>query len=175
MEEEAFEGELARRALHNQVQELKGNIRVYVRVRPFLSGDGVPGAAEAVEEAFEDEEACAGEHYADEDVSFTMPAHSSSAASMPSQDAVESAIVCAPDGTSLDILQPPPRGTKLGFTKREQPPVRFTFDTVFGPRSTQEDIFMEVNHLVQSALDGYNVCLFSYGQTGSGKTHTMVR
>jgi kinesin family protein C1 len=26
---------------------------------------------------------------------------------------------------------------------------------------------------VQSALNGYHVCLFSYGQTGSGKTHTM--
>jgi kinesin family protein C1 len=25
----------------------------------------------------------------------------------------------------------------------------------------------------QSALDGYNVCIFAYGQTGSGKTHTM--
>ena len=25
----------------------------------------------------------------------------------------------------------------------------------------------------QSALDGYNVCLFAYGQTGSGKTYTM--
>ena len=27
---------------------------------------------------------------------------------------------------------------------------------------------------MQSALDGYKVCLFCYGQTGSGKTHTML-
>lgn len=34
-------------------------------------------------------------------------------------------------------------------------------------------MFEEVSDLVQSALDGFKVCLFSYGQTGAGKTHTM--
>jgi hypothetical protein len=37
----------------------------------------------------------------------------------------------------------------------------------------QEDVFEDTKHLVRSALDGYNVCVFAYGQTGSGKTFTI--
>jgi kinesin family protein C1 len=46
-------------------------------------------------------------------------------------------------------------------------------DHVFPPSSTQEQVFSEVQDLVESALDGNQVCIMAYGQTGSGKTFTM--
>ena len=51
---------------------------------------------------------------------------------------------------------------------------RYEFDACFGPDATQAAVFEETQQLVQSALDGYNVCVFCYGQTGSGKTHTLT-
>ncbi|KAL3036685.1 hypothetical protein AAZX31_01G023000 [Glycine max] len=49
----------------------------------------------------------------------------------------------------------------------------FEFDRVYGPHVGQADLFSDVQPMVQSALDGYNISLFAYGQTHSGKTHTM--
>ncbi|GLU19631.1 hypothetical protein SLE2022_358690 [Rubroshorea leprosula] len=50
---------------------------------------------------------------------------------------------------------------------------QYVYDRVFDVNATQEDVFEDTKYLVQSAVDGYNVCIFAYGQTGSGKTFTI--
>lgn len=129
LKETLFGSEMQRRALHNQVQELKGNIRVYIRVRPFLPADQDPEAARAMAGLTEDDDAAA-EFTADPTPAINVQA----------------------DGTSLEIAPPAPRSTKDGFglAKREQKPVKFGFDHIFGQRCGQEDVFNEVCHLVQS-------------------------
>ncbi|XP_010555137.1 PREDICTED: kinesin-like protein KIN-14E isoform X2 [Tarenaya hassleriana] len=47
------------------------------------------------------------------------------------------------------------------------------YDRVFDENASQDDVFEDTRYLVQSAVDGYNVCIFAYGQTGSGKTFTI--
>ena len=41
--------------------------------------------------------------------------------------------------------------------------VRFEFDAVFNPMSTQDDVYAEAAPVVTSVLDGYHVCMFAYG------------
>nr|KAG5697355.1 hypothetical protein BaRGS_004081 [Batillaria attramentaria] len=70
-------------------------------------------------------------------------------------------VVKSPDEYSLQVESQ--RGLK-----------EFQYDQVFMEDSTQEKVFEDTNNLIQSAVDGYNVCIFAYGQTGSGKTFTMI-
>eukprot|EP00501_MAST-03F_sp_TOSAG23-6_P000405 GSMAST32.ASY1.ANO1.417.1 assembled CDS len=60
---------------------------------------------------------------------------------------------------------------KLKFNDADKP---FTFDRVFGPQDSQKVVFEDTRLLIQSAVDGFNVCLFCYGQTGAGKSYTMI-
>ncbi|KAL6844533.1 hypothetical protein ACP4OV_026206 [Aristida adscensionis] len=121
-ESQIIEGDKLRKKLHNTILELKGNIRVFCRVRPLL----FPGDSNGVEGA-----------------SISYPS------------SVESA------GRSIDLMN---QGQKISFS----------YDKVFDHNASQEDVFVEISQLVQSALDGYKVCIFAYGQTGSGKTYTMM-
>jgi len=108
---------MKRKKLYNQLQELRGNLRVYCRLRPptqVESAEGVGGIQ--------------------------------------------------PD-TELGMIKI--KDDSKGVGKRD-----FEFDRVYTP-GLQEAVFEDVDPLITSVLDGYNVCVFAYGQTGSGKTFTM--
>ncbi|XP_050238761.1 kinesin-like protein KIN-14O isoform X2 [Mercurialis annua] len=107
------------RKMFNELQDLKGNIRVYCRIRPLMKGqDGKKTTIEHIGENGE--------------------------------------LVVA------NLSKPGKEGHRL-----------FRFNTVYGPNSTQAEVFSDTQPLIRSVLDGYNVCIFAYGQTGSGKTYTM--
>lgn len=113
--------ESLRRSLHNQLQELRGNIRVYCRIRPPLPSEEKDTSHISVE-SFDDDNG----------------------------------------DQAMEIR----KGSMQNF--------KFKFDKIFDQNESNTDIFKEVGQLVQSSLDGYNVCIFAYGQTGSGKTYTML-
>eukprot|EP00063_Salmo_salar_P041317 XP_014016152.1 PREDICTED: kinesin-like calmodulin-binding protein [Salmo salar] len=105
-----------RKKYYNMVEDMKGKIRVFCRIRPMSRAEAAQGGAIAVGRL--------------DDYSVTVE-------------------------------------TSRG-------PREFQFDRVFSGESSQEDVFQDTNRLIQSAIDGFNVCIFAYGQTGSGKTFTMV-
>lgn len=107
-----------RKKCHNELVRLKGNIRVFCRVRPV---------------------------------------------SQEEQDSADAKTMLSFDSEDDAVLYLSNKGKIMTFE----------LDKVFSPQATQEEVFQEVQSLVTSCIDGFNVCIFAYGQTGSGKTYTM--
>ncbi|GMH04127.1 hypothetical protein Nepgr_005966 [Nepenthes gracilis] len=56
----------------------------------------------------------------------------------------------------------------------ERPSSSFTFDRVFGPTCSTQNVYEEgAKDVALSVLTGINATIFAYGQTSSGKTFTM--
>ncbi|XP_031096108.1 kinesin-like protein KIN-14E [Ipomoea triloba] len=109
------EEQVLRKRYFNVIEDMKGKIRVYCRVRPLTERER--GAME------------------------------------------KNALTCVDEFTVEHLWK----------DDRKQ----HMYDRVFDGCSTQEHVFEDTKYLVQSAVDGYNVCIFAYGQTGSGKTFTI--
>ena len=110
-----------RKKLHNTIEDMKGAVRVFCRMRPLSSSEVARGNVDVTE--------------------------------------------YLPNKTSIRMYR--------DGTRNEDTSKVYSFDSVFSPVDGQDAVFEDVSHLVQSAVDGYNVCIFAYGQTGSGKTYTM--
>ncbi|KAF6176640.1 hypothetical protein GIB67_034502 [Kingdonia uniflora] len=102
-----------RREALNSILDLKGSIRVFCRVRPFLSSD------------------------------------------------------------RKRIREPISTGSEKVLVRLAGSRKEFSLDKILAQEATQEDVFVEVEPILRSALDGHNICILAYGQTGTGKTFTM--
>lgn len=57
--------------------------------------------------------------------------------------------------------------TEVGcFDERTQKWKSYAFDKVWGPDTSNRDVFQDVEPLALSVIEGYNACIFAYGQTG---------
>lgn len=129
-----------RKKLHNELVDLKGNIRVFCRIRPS-------------KRELRGEAAASGDFGG-----LVVNPHPTNAS-----------------GEVIDVFDASPVGTDSGLRRyNDGRRHQFAFDKVFDGSKTQDDVYAEVAPLVQSAIDGFSLCIFAYGQTGSGKTHTMI-
>ncbi|CAL5197355.1 unnamed protein product [Lathyrus oleraceus] len=110
------EEQVLRKRYFNVIEDMKGKIRVYCRLRPLSEKEVAEEEREAV--------------------------------------------------TAIDEFT-------VEFLWKDDKPKQYMYDRVFGGDATQETVFEDTRYLVQSAVDGFNVCIFAYGQTGSGKTFTI--
>ena len=127
------------------IQELKGNIRVFCRMRPFLKSEIKAGETSSDHIAFDDSD----ETKVDFNLNFVLQ---------------RGGWKCCNIVTNLLPFQAKLYHISIQWflcqivvndSNSNTPAIPFKFDLVFKQDSTQSLIFDELSQLVQSALDGY--------------------
>jgi len=152
-EQELLIAERHRRKVHNAVEDRKGAVRVFCRVRPILPFEVADGRREVV--------------FQKDFYSVEVPAPWDTSDAPAERQRPQTA-------RSSDASQVKRRNAAEGLRSLgdRDSSVTYSFDGCWYSGS-QEEVFEDTKDLVQSAIDGYNVTIFAYGQTGAGKTFTM--
>ena len=137
----------ARKAIHNKLLEIQGNIRVVCRVRPILEVEKRSG-----------EDVDVTSFPSEEDITIQRDAMTKAK--------YEYDRVFSPSSTQNQVnFKRFYYFISNYFQNKKYLKTLFLFFI--------SKVFEFVQPLCTSVLDGFNVCIFAYGQTGSGKTFTM--
>ena len=140
--------QVLRKKYWNMLEDMKGKIRVFARCRPISEKELTAGNKCVVN--FPD------------DMTIELQ----------SDKGLKSFVFDSCFGPSTTQVEKEGHRVRACFAIIAVAPRRFVKRMCVDP--LQDAIFEDLENLVQSALDGYNVSCFAYGQTGSGKTFTMV-
>ena len=67
------------------------------------------------------------------------------------------------------------KNNQRDLNKKQKKDQKFAFDAVYGPDSTNDQVFCgTTKDLVETIFNGYNCSVFAYGATGAGKTITFL-
>lgn len=161
LENELREAESLRRKLHNEVQELRGNIRVFCRVRPASRNDAINGAEAGglatirypnEKEATQIEMLAMGESAAG---TATMKNH------LFTFDRI-----FQPSASQADVFE-----EIAHLTQSVLDGYNVSLEVFVQILRTRTDKFHDT--FVPSCPHAMQTSIFAYGQTGSGKTHTL--
>lgn len=182
LEDVVIKAEETRRVMHNTIQDLRGNIRVFCRVRPVL----VAEQAKIDEDAIKHSE-MTGPSPKNAKFNSSRKSLSSSSLSSTRRDSLtvsnrrsslsslssQSSFTAPPNPIAIKVMNDPEQRKMNVINGDGASPQEFAYDRVISPQEGQDAVFKEMEDLIQSVTDGYNVSIFAYGQTGSGKTWTM--
>ena len=185
-----------RKTLHNRVIQLNGNIRSFIRVRPWIKGErrltmevqqhekynwSVGGSGRSSRPSSRGSMGPtggrppsreSGEDADDESCLFHFPSITDRSTRPSSSGTGGVGAKSSTNYTSFNdltkqVIELTEPHKDRGGLKERRKKWKYGFDRVFSPDHGQDDVWEAAEPLVQSCVDGFRVCMFAYGQVFS--------